>query len=46
MNKKKLLRKVLASPSNVRFDEMIALVEAFGFRQSVSAEAITSSFIR
>jgi hypothetical protein len=28
----KLLQKVIASPNNVRFQEMIRLVEAFGFR--------------
>jgi len=32
MNKRKLLRKVLASPQNVKFGEMTALIEAFGFR--------------
>ena len=32
MNKQKLLRKILASPNNARFDEFLALVEAFGFR--------------
>ncbi len=32
MNKRKLLRKVLASPTNVRFDDMRGLVEAFGFQ--------------
>ena len=32
MNNKKLLAKVLASPSNVRFAEMQHLVEAFEFR--------------
>ena len=32
MNKRKLLRKLLASPSNARFDEVCSLLEAFGFR--------------
>ena len=32
MNKRKLLRKVLASPTNIRFDDMRGLVEAFGFQ--------------
>ncbi|HWE38497.1 MAG TPA: type II toxin-antitoxin system HicA family toxin [Isosphaeraceae bacterium] len=31
MNKKKLLRKLLASPNNVRFDDVRGLAEAFGF---------------
>ncbi len=30
----KLLQKALTSPKNVRFGEMVALVEAFGFRLS------------
>ena len=34
MNKRKLLEKVLASPKNVQFSDMISLVEAFGFRLS------------
>ncbi len=32
MNKKKLLRKLLSSPTNARFDEVRRLVDAFGFR--------------
>ena len=32
MNKKKLLKKILAAAGNVRFNDMLALVEAFGFR--------------
>jgi hypothetical protein len=32
MNKRKLLKKVLAGPTNIRFGDMVALVEAFGFR--------------
>lgn len=31
MNKRKLLQKVIASSHNVRFVELRALVEAFGF---------------
>ncbi|MEJ5310142.1 MAG: type II toxin-antitoxin system HicA family toxin [Anaerolineae bacterium] len=31
MNKHKLLRKILNAPQNVKFQEMIALVAAFGF---------------
>ena len=32
MSNRKRLQKVLASPGNVRFGEMAALVQAFGFR--------------
>jgi len=31
MNKRKLLQKALRSPANLRFAEMMALAEAFGF---------------
>ena len=31
MNKRKLLRKALAGSKNIRFAEMVSLVEAFGF---------------
>ena len=31
MNNRKRLQKVLRSPQNVRFGEMVTLVEAFGF---------------
>jgi predicted RNA binding protein YcfA (HicA-like mRNA interferase family) len=34
MNKRKILAKAIASPNNLSFNEMIALVEAFGFRLS------------
>jgi predicted RNA binding protein YcfA (HicA-like mRNA interferase family) len=34
MNKRKLLKKAQAGSKNIRFDEMVALVEAFGFRLS------------
>ena len=34
MNKKKLLQKVLSGPKNMRFGDMVALVQAFGFRLS------------
>ena len=34
MNKRKLLKKALAGSKNIRFSEMVALVEAFGFRLS------------
>ena len=34
MNKRKLLKKVLSGSSNIRFAEMLALAEAFGFRLS------------
>ena len=32
MNKQKLLKKILTAPTNVRFSNMVALIEAFGFR--------------
>jgi predicted RNA binding protein YcfA (HicA-like mRNA interferase family) len=34
MNKLKLLRKIIAGSKNIRFGDMITLVEAFGFRLS------------
>ena len=34
MNKRKLLRRVLSGSKNIRFNEMVALIEAFGFRLS------------
>ena len=34
MKKRKLLEKALTSPRNLRFQEMVTLVEAFGFRLS------------
>jgi len=40
VKEQKLLDKALASPANVRFGEMVKLVEGFGFHLSV--EAITS----
>ena len=32
MKKKKLLAKILSGSKNIRFDEMVSLIEAFGFR--------------
>ncbi|HEX8267989.1 MAG TPA: type II toxin-antitoxin system HicA family toxin [Pyrinomonadaceae bacterium] len=32
MKKKKLLGKILANQQNIRFSDMISLVEAFGFQ--------------
>ena len=32
MKKRKLLRRVVSSPKNIRFKELVALTEAFGFR--------------
>lgn len=32
MNKRKLLRRALSGSKNLRFDDMVTLVEAFGFR--------------
>ena len=34
MNTKKLLQKILSGSKNVRFEDMVKLVEAFGFRLS------------
>ncbi len=34
MKRRKLLQKALSSPKNVRFNEMVTLAEAFGFRLS------------
>ena len=34
MNKRKILAKALAGSKNIRFNEIVALVEAFGFRLS------------
>jgi predicted RNA binding protein YcfA (HicA-like mRNA interferase family) len=34
VNKRRLLQKLLAGSRNVRFGEMVGLVEAFGFRLS------------
>jgi predicted RNA binding protein YcfA (HicA-like mRNA interferase family) len=32
MKRRKLLKKVLASPKNIRFADMVTLVEGFGFQ--------------
>jgi predicted RNA binding protein YcfA (HicA-like mRNA interferase family) len=32
MKKKKLLEKILSGSKNIQFDEMVSLVEAFGFK--------------
>ncbi|HEX8494801.1 MAG TPA: type II toxin-antitoxin system HicA family toxin [Pyrinomonadaceae bacterium] len=37
MKKQKLLRKALTSPKNFRFNDMVTLVEAFGFRLARSS---------
>jgi predicted RNA binding protein YcfA (HicA-like mRNA interferase family) len=34
MKKRKLLQKALTNPQNIRFNEMVILAEAFGFRLS------------
>jgi len=34
MNKRKLFKKILSGSKNVRFDDLVAVVEAFGFRLS------------
>ncbi len=31
MSKRKLLRKILAGSKNIRFDDMVLLINAFGF---------------
>jgi len=34
MNKRKLLRRILSGSKNIRFNDMVDLVEAFGFQLS------------
>jgi len=34
MNKQKLLEKILAGSKNIRFDDFVSLIEAFGFELS------------
>jgi hypothetical protein len=34
LNKHRLLQKLINRPANVRFSELVAVVEAFGFRLS------------
>ena len=34
MNKRKLLKKILAGSKNIRFEEIVTLIEAFGFRHA------------
>ncbi len=34
MRRKKLLDKAINSPANLKFNEMVALLEAFGFHLS------------
>jgi predicted RNA binding protein YcfA (HicA-like mRNA interferase family) len=34
MKKRKLLEKILSSSTNVKFNDMVTLVESFGFRLS------------
>lgn len=34
VSKRKLLEKAISRPRSLRFDEMVSLVEAFGFRLS------------
>jgi predicted RNA binding protein YcfA (HicA-like mRNA interferase family) len=34
MNKRKLFKKILSGSNNVRFDDVVIVVEAFGFRLS------------
>jgi hypothetical protein len=35
MNKRKLLKKALANPKNIRFDDMVTLIEHSGSRWRV-----------
>jgi len=34
VNPRKILQRILTSPANVRFSDMVTLIEAFGFRLS------------
>lgn len=34
MNSRKLLKAILGGSKNIRFEDMVALVQAFGFRRS------------
>lgn len=34
MNKRKLLEKILSGSKNIRFDDLVALAESYGFRLS------------
>ena len=34
MKKKKLFRKILSGSANIRFEDLVTVVEAFGFRLS------------
>lgn len=34
MNKQKLLEKILSGSKNIRFDDFVSLIEAFGFELS------------
>ncbi len=34
MKKRKLLKKIIDNPKNVRFDEMVSLIKSFGFKWS------------
>lgn len=46
MNEKRLLLRILSGSKNIRFNDFVGLVEAFGFRLSrVNGSAITSSHI-
>lgn len=46
MKPRKLLQKALASPANLRFEEVCALARAFGFRLSRVSEATASMFMQ
>jgi hypothetical protein len=47
MSKKKILKKALDGSKNIRFEDMVVLVQAFGFILArTRGEAIKSLFIR
>jgi hypothetical protein len=46
MKARKILQKILSGSKDIRFSEIVALVEAFGFHLSRISVAITSLPIR
>ncbi len=34
MKKRKLLKKIIDNPKNIRFDEIVSLIKSFGFKRS------------
>jgi predicted RNA binding protein YcfA (HicA-like mRNA interferase family) len=45
MNKRKLLKKALSGTANFRFDDMVSLVEGFGFRRSRTSGSHHNIFV-